>query len=493
MAWIIAGLTLAVATQTTAGPDPERLAVAFAVAGICLVSAGLPDRLVSVTAAGALSVAAAIVVRTGTDVLLWISLALAAALVLGGLWLTVWHLRGSNRGVRLVLGLLMLGSGLLLALFNRQVISLGLTLIGVLVVAVLVVGLYRAWQDHDPSEHLGLVTVVRAAETWLAERPADADDPAAVRRKLLFEGRERRRRTIRFTMLMVFASAIASLGVLTDSTAVVIGAMLIAPLLTPLMGMSLSLVSGWARPLADTALVALLGIVVAIVVGFLLSAAGGQGVDVATNGQITSRVSPTLLDLGIAMFAGAAGAYALSRQDVADSLPGVAIAIALVPPLTVIGIALEQGEVGDALGATLLFVTNALAILVLGAVTFVLTGSAVAARPSEDGPDVRTWALGVAALGVVVFGGLALNGFLQNTQSLIEADVAEATLQWLADHEDLELDEVVLDGGQIIVVLTGPTEPRNVEVLVTEAEAVSPDTFEIDVRLNVQQRLSGDP
>ncbi len=86
------------------------------------------------------------------------------------------------------------------------------------------------------------------------------------------------------------------------------------------------------------------------------------------NSQITSRVAPGLLALITALASGAAGAYIIMREEIADSMGGVAIAISLVPPLCVVGIALSQGNWEAAGGAMLLFLTNFLAILLAGGV-----------------------------------------------------------------------------------------------------------------------------
>lgn len=120
--------------------------------------------------------------------------------------------------------------------------------------------------------------------------------------------------------------------------------MLIAPLMTPLMAMALSLVVGWPVRLGYATLVALLGVLLAIGAGVLLGWMSPVPLDVTANSQITSRTSPTVVDLMTAVLAGAAGGYILSRRSISDSLPGVAIAVALVPPLTVTGLAWSQGE-----------------------------------------------------------------------------------------------------------------------------------------------------
>ena len=133
-------------------------------------------------------------------------------------------------------------------------------------------------------------------------------------------------------------------------------------------------------------------------------------VDIATNSQIVSRSLPTVLDLVIAVAAGAAGAYALSRPDVSDALPGVAVAISLVPPLSVVGITWSQGAWDESFGALLLFATNMCAILVVGGVTFILTGVTPVRRVAENQRRIRASLAGLAALATIVVGALLLNG-----------------------------------------------------------------------------------
>ncbi|MEZ5342072.1 MAG: DUF389 domain-containing protein [Acidimicrobiales bacterium] len=216
-----------------------------------------------------------------------------------------------------------------------------------------------------------------AVTGWLARSQQISDEHRLdIFREVYLDGRNARQRVFRFALLMIFASVLATAGVLADSTAVVIGAMLIAPLITPMMGMALGLALGWpSRLRRATALVAG-GIAIAISTGWLIPAVLPVAVATQTNSEILSRTSPNLLDLLVAVAAGAAGAYALARPDVASSLPGVAVAIALVPPLAVVGITLGQHEWRQATGAGLLFSTNLVAILVTGGLVFVLTGVA---------------------------------------------------------------------------------------------------------------------
>ena len=142
--------------------------------------------------------------------------------------------------------------------------------------------------------------------------------------------------------------------------------MIVAPLMTPIMATTAALVTGRmdraaalapagaGRRRSVVALAWLLGVLYPGVLPF------------DSNSQITARIAPRVIDLVAALASGAAGAFCLSREDVADSLPGVAIAISLVPPLCVVGLSLSAGEWAAAGGALLLFVTNLLAILLAG-------------------------------------------------------------------------------------------------------------------------------
>jgi uncharacterized hydrophobic protein (TIGR00271 family) len=174
-----------------------------------------------------------------------------------------------------------------------------------------------------------------------------------------------------FFVLIVLASVISTLGLVQNSVAVIIGAMLVAPLMTPILAISLGIVLGDVRLLRLSLESALKGIALAVVVavGMVLLAPRAQ-----LTTEMMARTHPTLLDLTVALASGAAGAYAIGRKDVAAALPGVAIAAALVPPLCVVGagIALARPEVAG--GALLLFVTNLIAISMAGAMVFLLLG-----------------------------------------------------------------------------------------------------------------------
>jgi uncharacterized hydrophobic protein (TIGR00271 family) len=169
-----------------------------------------------------------------------------------------------------------------------------------------------------------------------------------------------------FWALLMLAAVIAGAGVVADSTATVIGAMIVAPLMTPILGTALAVVLGEARWILRGVLMILAGAATVVAIAILLGLLVPEPVVADTNSQVAGRVSPHLIDLVAALATGVVGAFALVRSDVSDALPGVAIAISLVPPLAVVGLTLESGEPQQALGALLLFATNVASIIATG-------------------------------------------------------------------------------------------------------------------------------
>ncbi len=174
-----------------------------------------------------------------------------------------------------------------------------------------------------------------------------------------------------YYMLISLSAIIATLGLLQNSAAVIIGAMLVAPLMTPILSFSLGIVLGDVRTLRLAVESVVKGVLTAVGVAVLLTLVLPA---VGVTPEIAARTQPTLLDLFIALASGAAGAYALARTEVAAALPGVAVAAALMPPVCTIGtgLALRQPRVTG--GAALLFLTNLVAISVAGSLIFLLLG-----------------------------------------------------------------------------------------------------------------------
>ncbi|MCC0176434.1 TIGR00341 family protein [Waterburya agarophytonicola K14] len=173
--------------------------------------------------------------------------------------------------------------------------------------------------------------------------------------------------TFSFHFMLVLSAIISTLGLLANSVAIIIGAMIIAPLMGPIIGMAYSVAMGNRKLLRRSSLTLFKGIILTIVASWLTASIIGLE---TVESEILSRTNPTLIDFGIAMAAGLAGAFTQTRRSIADAIPGVAIAVALVPPLSVIGIGLGLGEQEIAVGAFLLFLTNLICIIFFGSLVF---------------------------------------------------------------------------------------------------------------------------
>lgn len=174
-----------------------------------------------------------------------------------------------------------------------------------------------------------------------------------------------------FFIMVLLSCIIATYGLLSNSVAVIIGAMLIAPLMYPILNGALSLTLSSHKLMRSAVIAELAGVAIAIVCAVILTLL--LPVSDITN-EIIIRTKPTLLDLAIAIASGFAGTVAICYRPSSAILPGVAIASALMPPLCVIGIGLAKHDFNIAGGATLLFLSNIIAINVAGIIVFELVG-----------------------------------------------------------------------------------------------------------------------
>jgi uncharacterized hydrophobic protein (TIGR00271 family) len=279
---------------------------------------------------------------------------------------------------------------------------------------------------------------------------------------LFFEGPELRRLLWQFGSLIVLSASIAGFGLLANSAGVVIGAMLVAPLMVPIQALGASLVQGNLRRMGISAAVILGGMVGAILTGYVVAIIGGPTVSLdALPSELLARTAPGLLDLAIAVAAGAAGGYVIARPQVSSAMPGVGIAVALVPPLATVGICIQLGEQSLARGALLLFFTNLAAIVLSGAVMIFGAGF----RPSRTGAG-RTAKVGfVGAVLLVV--AVAIPLAVHTRSVLVDAratqKVDESIPEWdpYVRVSSLTVDDV---GSQVEVVLavTSPRDPVSV-------------------------------
>jgi len=281
--------------------------------------------------------------------------------------------------------------------------------------------------------------------------------------ELFFEGDDLKAKLWRFGSLIVLSSAIAGFGLLADSAGVVIGAMLVAPLMTPIQALGAALVQGSARRMLTSALVILGGFVGAVATGYVVAVIGSGGISAeALPQEILSRTAPGLLDLGIAVAAGAAGGYVIARPEVSGALPGVGIAVALVPPLAVIGICLQLGEEILARGALLLFATNLAAIVLSGAVMIAGAGFR---RRKTHGTGATVWIGFIAAVALVILVAVPLAIHTRSTVADSQANrIVDGTIpDWdpLVRVVSLSVDDVG-DTVDVDLVVTSPSDPVSV-------------------------------
>jgi uncharacterized hydrophobic protein (TIGR00271 family) len=282
-----------------------------------------------------------------------------------------------------------------------------------------------------------------------------------------------------FWVLLVLASVIAAGGVVGDSTPAVIGAMIIAPLATPIYGVALATVIGSRCHLRQALLLLVSGIVVNILLGMLIGLVTFDRVPLDANPQITGRTAPTVLDLVVAVAVGIAGSFALVRRDVVNILAGVAIAISLVPVLAVVGITLGSGRWDLAWGALILFLTNAAAIIVAGVVVFTAAGYQrdAAARGAHVGRRARVLITLLVLVLVVPLTVASVRTY--RYESWANATEA-ATEHWVAGT-DWRLTGVHTTGDEIVAGVIGTGEPPPIEALRAEVRRSVPDRVTVRV------------
>lgn len=220
---------------------------------------------------------------------------------------------------------------------------------------------------------------------------------------------ENARPSAEYFLLMSLSAAIATLGLIIDSAPAIIGAMIIAPLMAPIMGLAYGIANLETRIIAMSVVCITLGVALVVSVGAILTVFAGSRL---AGYEILTRTEPTLIDFGIALAAGCAAAFAHSRASIQNSIAGVAIAVSLVPPLAVTGIGLTFGadatdvggfmisdlgvstdETDISYGSLLLFLTNLVGILAVAVFVFLGQGYG----------SLRRSTLGLLALAVAIW------------------------------------------------------------------------------------------
>ena len=260
-----------------------------------------------------------------------------------------------------------------------------------------------------------------------------------------------------FIVLTVGASLIASLGLLANNAAVVIGAMVVAPWILPLRVAVFAVLIGQARLLSRSmiTLAAGAGITLILSMGLgLIAQSQGLLLVEALPEQVTTRLEANILDLGIALAAGAVASYAKVNPGAVSSMAGTAIAVALVPPVCVMGLMLAASNIDGAQGAALLYAANLLGILI-GGITVLAVREPYFREKLRRRRRSRLPVL--LALGLAVLVGQKLYGRYDQYRFKLKREVAqkqiESGIRYYLKNETLtfgandavELEKVVFD------------------------------------------------
>jgi uncharacterized hydrophobic protein (TIGR00271 family) len=320
---------------------------------------------------------------------------------------------------------------------------------------------------------LGVVWVVALVATLRQlSVPMPEADRATIEAELFVRPEERQDWLARFVTLLTLSTIIAALGLLADSTAVVIGAMVVAPLMAPIMSLAGALTMTRPVRIAESAAIVTGGTAVSVATAIIVSwVVPGT---LATS-EILARTQPQLTDLGIALAAGAAGAYVTVRPHALGALPGVAIAVALVPPLATVGIMLETGRHDAAGQAFILFVTNLSAIALSAAIVFVVTGFTASAAEIRRARRLRIGLAIAVAATIAVMIPLAQNSIARHTDQEAAAAVRRA-LEPILTASASSIESVTVERGarpvRVVVELAGSSPPAAQELAPTVAEAL---------------------
>lgn len=301
---------------------------------------------------------------------------------------------------------------------------------------------------------------------------------AAVLDDLFPEGPAFRRSVQSFAILLILAALIASFGLYQDSVAAIIGAMVVAPLGGAIMAIAAALVTGRTRWQSITIIQVALGSIGVVAIGALVSA--GMPDPLVLTPSIDARTQPGLLDLGVALAAGAAGAYVAVRRTGSDALPGVAIAVSLVPPLATIGICIELGRWDDAGGATILFLTNLAAIVVAASIVFIAFRATPTPTQLRERRRLRNgFILAMIALALITI-PLVWRSAESVTETFRATEASQIVRGWIGDR-DLDVTSYDIEGTTVRIDLAGPDEPAPAAELAADLAAA----WETRVDLNV--------
>ena len=296
-----------------------------------------------------------------------------------------------------------------------------------------------------------------------------------------------------FFLLVAVSTLLAAFGLVMNSTAVVIGAMLVAPLMTPILGLGLGLVRGDTHLIGIALRAEVTGVAVSILAGAALGVVLPTGFE--PTHEMLSRTTPNLFDLLVAILAGLAGAYALVDEKISPVLPGVAISVAIVPPLANCGLSLALGAYEGAAGSFLLFFANFLSILLVSALVFYLAKMAEVLQPPSGSQLAKRFY--VAIIGFVVVAVLLsfeLNRMFENRR--LHQQITQTLQHNFTDRRINELADVnyqTKEGALLVfadVKAPDVVSPRTVNTLQQRLQDALKRPVELYVRTAVTHDVS---
>ena len=278
--------------------------------------------------------------------------------------------------------------------------------------------------------------------------------------ELIWSAQKNAYSTLDYTVMIVLSAALATLGLLTNSVAVIIGAMLVAPLMSPLSSFSTGMATGILNLTRHASLTLLQGVALSLLISIVMGIA--LPIDAPT-AEIMARGSPNLLDAAIALVSGWVAAYATARKGIPAALAGVAIAAALMPPLCTIGLGIALQNVNLTIGASLLFLANITFIIAAQYITFLWLGM----QPNESREGVtagqsRVWWFVLVILTIFV----AAVFFQLGSQAVDEAQIREqleAEVFLDATVEEYDVVSALPMGVQLVVQSERQITPEEVE------------------------------
>jgi len=289
-----------------------------------------------------------------------------------------------------------------------------------------------------------------------------------------------------FIVILSLSTIIATFGLAANSAVVIVGAMLIAPLMKPIISLSYAIVTkDW--PLRIRSLITLaIGIICTILLAAIVETVLGLKEPTV---EILARIQPNLIDLGIAIAAGIAATLAATRRNIGETLPGVAIAVSIVPPLCVCGIGLYPGSMLIATGSILLFFVNLVSIVLTAVIVFLF---------EKHGSIINSWKSLLVILFISALQAIPLTEALGKVK---DKDMAQLVVEDYLHEQypidgiihpgDLERLDIIKSDDHIFVFLEMKVRPDGVsEKKISELHARLSKAFQLPVNLKIQVLLS---